>query len=296
MAVAPEPRSGAVSRVAAALEQIVFARIESDRMILPALPAVAAKCIALLRSKDFNLRDAATLIGRDPVLAAQVVKQSNNAAFATREPVKSVQDAVTRLGSQKLYSFLVGAAAHQVFESRDRRIANATMGLWEHSVAVALLTRQVVGITNSGDIETGYLAGLLHDVGKVVLAGLLLETERQAFTRAAAVWIDDSEWVAVVQLCHRKVGLALAKRWELPETVCKSIADAGDYDNGDRLSVANAVRFSNAVVKQLGIYVGDFDREDNEALVMIGRSLLGLEEDVVQRIAQGVRTQAQATS
>jgi len=74
--------------------------------------------------------------------------------------------------------------------------------------------------------------------------------------------------------------------------VCRSIKDCDEYDNSDRLSIANAVRFANAVAKQQGIYVGNVDADDIEALVMIGRSLLGLEPEVVTRLTDGLKNKA----
>jgi HD-like signal output (HDOD) protein len=105
-------------------------------------------------------------------------------------------------------------------------------------------------------------------------------------------WIGSNEFVAIIQRIHRQVGVALAKKWEMPEPVCRSIKDCDEYDNSDRLSVANAVRFANAVAKQQGLYVGQVDADDIDALVMIGRSLLGLEADVVARLTDGLKNKA----
>ena len=75
----------------------------------------------------------------------------------------------------------------------------------------------------------------------------------------------------------------------MAEPVYRSIKDCDEYDNSDRLSVANAVRFANAVTKQQGLYVGPVVADDIDALVMIGRSLLGLEADVLPRLTDGLK-------
>ena len=103
------------------------------------------------------------------------------------------------------------------------------------------------------------------------------------------LWITSAEWIAIIQRIHRPVGVALAKKWEMPDAVCRSIKDCEEYDNVDRLSTANAVRFSNAVAKQQGIYVGDVNPDDNDALVMIGQSLLGLDASVIARLSEGLK-------
>lgn len=288
----PSPAAPAAppGRLAAELEKIVTKRIAADQLVLPAIPAVALKCLNLIKDPDFSLKEAASIIERDPMLTAQILRLANSAAMATRDPAQSVLQAVTRMGIQKLRTFLVESSARKVFESRDPRIVEASRGVWEHSVAVAMLGRDVVAFSNSGSPDFGYLGGLLHDVGKPIVAAMLLEAEKAILgAKSSATWIGSGEWIGVVQRVHRQVGVALAEKWEMPEPVCRGIRDCQDYDNSDRLSIANAVRFANALAKQQGIYVGDVVTEDIDALVMIGRSLLGLDEETVSRLTTGLR-------
>lgn len=283
----PAPPNG---RLAAELEKIVTKRIASDHLVLPAMPPMAAKVLALTKEADFSLKEAASLIEKDPVLAAQLLKLASSAAMGARDPIKSVLQAVTRMGVTRLRVFMVEATTRKVFESRDPRIAEASKGLWEHSLAVAILARDVVAFSNSGDPEFGYLGGLLHDIGKPIVGTMLLEAEKAVLgSKSNALWISGAEWVGVIQRCHRAVGVALAEKWEMPDSVCRSIRDCEEYDNSDRLSPANAVRFANAIAKQQGIYVGEVAKDDIDALVMIGRSLLNIDEEVVQRLTAGIR-------
>jgi putative nucleotidyltransferase with HDIG domain len=291
-----QPAPGAAvpyARLAEQMEKIVINRISNDQLVLPPMPAVALKCLNLLKNPDFSLKEAATIIERDPILTAQILKMSNSAGMASREPVQSILQGVTRFGIQKLRTFLIEASARKVFESRDTRIAEAARGVWEHSLAVAMLARDVVAFSNSGSPEIGYLGGLLHDIGKPIVAAMLLEAEKAILgTKASMTWIGSAEWIGIIQRIHRQVGVALAKKWEMAEPVCRGIKDCDEYDNSDRLSIANAVRFANAVAKQQGVYVGPVDADDIDALVMIGRSLLGLEPDVVARLSDGLRNKA----
>jgi putative nucleotidyltransferase with HDIG domain len=213
--------------------------------------------------------------------------------MASRDPIQSVLQAVTRFGIQKLRTFLIESSARKIFESRDARIVEAARGVWEHSLAVAMLARDVVAFSNSGAPDFGYLGGLLHDIGKPIVAAMLLEAEKAILgAKASMTWIGSAEWIGIINRIHRQVGVALAKKWEMAEPVCRSIKDCDEYDNSDRLSIANAVRFANAVAKQQGLYVGTIDADDIDALVMIGRSLLGLEPEVVTRLTDGLKNKA----
>jgi putative nucleotidyltransferase with HDIG domain len=276
------------------LVAIVQKRIATNTLVLPSLPTIALKCLNLIRSPNFSLKDASTIVEKDPLLAAQVMRAANSAALATREPAKTILNALSRLGVDKLRTLLVEVSAHKVFESKDQRIAQACRGLWDHSLAVAALGRDIVALGGGGgEPDVAYLAGLLHDVGKPVVASLLLEAEKMAVggwtSTNSSSWIESSAWISVIQSTHRKVGVALAEKWELPEAVVKGIRDCGDYDAADRPCAANTVRFANAIAKREGLYVGPVDHDDNNALIMVGTSLLGFEEDFLKRVCHGLK-------
>jgi HD-like signal output (HDOD) protein len=284
-------------RVAAQMQKIVTTRIEQDKLTMPVIPAVALKCINLLRKPDFSLREAASLIEQDPLLATRVIRVANSAALATREPAQTVQAAVTKMGSQKLRTALLEASAQKVFESKDRRIAETFRKMWQHSLAVGGLARDTVGMFNAAEADMGYLAGLLHDIGKPIVAVMLLEAEKTIHDqRPSASWIGSESWLAVVQSIHRKVGQMFAEKWGLPPAVQSGIRDCADYDNGDRLSIGNAVRFANALAKKYEMYVGSFDVEDVEALIMIGRSLLNIEEPIMMKLVETTKAYLEANA
>jgi putative nucleotidyltransferase with HDIG domain len=274
------------SKLAAQLEAIIAAKIASDKLVLPSMPAVAAKCLALLRNPAFSFKEASHLVEMDPAMTVQLLRLGNSAAFVARDPAKTVLQVVTRVGVDRLRGFLVESSARKVFQSTDPRIAQANAAVWDHSIAVAVLARDVMAFSTGGDPEYGYMGGLLHDIGKPVVASMLLDAERAVLAaRAHAQWITSDEWIGVIRGSHRKVGLALSEKWDLPDPVKRCLKDCEEYDNTDRLSAANVVRFANALAKKCGFQLGPVDQEDNDALVMIGRSLLNLDDELVNRLA-----------
>jgi HD-like signal output (HDOD) protein len=93
---------------------IVQKRIATNTLVLPSLPTIALKCLSLIRSPNFSLKDASTIVEKDPLLAAQVMRAANSAAMATREPAKTILNALSRLGVDKLRTLLVEVSAHKV--------------------------------------------------------------------------------------------------------------------------------------------------------------------------------------
>jgi putative nucleotidyltransferase with HDIG domain len=277
-----------VSEFGDVLKAIVLRRIESDSLTLPAMPVAAVKCTTLLRNPNVSGRQIAAVLETDPILVAQVLKLANSAAYGGMPRTQTIEQAVSRVGLARLRALLIEASAHRLFESRDKAIAEASRVVWEHSVGVGLLSRDVAAMVLPRDTETCYLAGLLHDVGKPVVAAMLLEAERKVAVGRKATWIGDGEWAETVNQYHRMVGVALAEKWNLAEALTKCIRDCSEYDPGDRLSAPNIVRFSNAVAKVNGMALGAVDEDEVQPIVMIGTSMLGIDEDVVGRVTKGL--------
>jgi putative nucleotidyltransferase with HDIG domain len=234
------------------------------------------------------MKEVATLLEKDPVMAARALRLATSAAFGGGKKI-TLQEALARIGTKALKSLLVEASAQKLFISRNPQINDQLKVLWEHSVAVGILARDVLALIGQGDSESAYLAGLLHDVGKPVVATVLLELERQLTEVYQKGWIDSGEWLTVVKNVHRPVGVALAEKWQLPTPLAVCIKAAGEYDKGERHSLANAVCFSNALAKKSGIYAGEIDAEDNDAIIMIGRSVIGISDDILRTLTKGLR-------
>jgi putative nucleotidyltransferase with HDIG domain len=277
-------------RLGEQLLQTVLRRLEEDRLVLPPLSKIATKALDLVKTET-NPSKVTELLEVEPVLALRVIRVGGSLRGS---PMPTIQGAVTALGPRTLRSTIVEACVTGVPESRDRSIADATKLLWQHCVAVAMLARDLGTMLGVGDPEEAYLAGLLHDVGKLALAILLLEAEKQAMARLSArTWLNAEQWVEVLQRFHRPAGVALAKKWMLPPPIISVIEDGTDYDSGERNSVANVVRFSNALAKQQDVYLGVYDADDADAMVMIGRSLLGIEDDTLMRLVNGIAEKSQ---
>lgn len=273
------------------LRDIVLKRVEKDNLVIPSMPEVATRCLELLRSEDVDLRLVAKLIERDPVLATRLLRQANSAAGGG-DGTLNIQQATTRVGSRAVRTLILDASAQQLFRSRDPRIAGTARQLWEHSLAVALLSRDLAAIQGGLDAEAAYLAGLVHDVGKPVAAAILLEAERASDKTRFTLTADS--WLAVVQGVHRTIGLALVEKWRLPDSVAQAIRESSEYDVTNRQSLGNIVCFANGVAKLQGIYPGAVDKEDAQSLLMVGRSLLGLDDEVISRLSTGLRARVEA--
>ncbi|OFX26321.1 MAG: histidine kinase [Anaeromyxobacter sp. RBG_16_69_14] len=278
-------------KLATELKSILLKRIQSDQLVVPTIPSVVQKVQEALREGDQTVaKRAAEILEQDAFLAARALRAalgSTKASSGQKQPTLS--DAVTKLGPRGVKGLLIEATAQKVFVSRDGEIANALRRTWEHSVAVGTLARDVLALSGHADSDAAYLAGLLHDIGKPVVASVLLEAERQTTELYNRPWIPCAEWVEVIAKTHRAVGVALAEKWQLPEGVVKCLQENLDYDNADRTSIVNAVVFANALAKKTGVYVGTVDADDIDAIVMIGRSLIGVNDEILRTLTKGLK-------
>ena len=119
------PAPAATERISLELKKIALHRIAEDNLVLPSTPAVAARCLGMLREPGLNMKVLANTIERDPMLAAQVTRLANSAAYGAGLTSWGLAQSVMRLGQQRIKLLLVEACARQVFDSRDRRITEA---------------------------------------------------------------------------------------------------------------------------------------------------------------------------
>jgi len=205
-------------RLGSELERIVLERIANNRLVLPAMPSVPQRCLDILRDPDFNVRKLVKELEAEPVLALLIVRAANSASYGRGNASQALDQAVVRIGARQLKTLITEYAVNELFDSSNRQLKDANRKVWEHSVAVALLARDIAALVGNVEPDTCYLAGLLHDIGKPVLGAMMLEIDRK-LGRATPGWIDVSAWTQIIEGSHRKVGVAVAAEWKLPDAI-----------------------------------------------------------------------------
>ena len=255
---------------------------------MPILPKTAQEVQQLLDDPKIDLGRIGKLCERDPLLVCHVLKTANSALHRRSGKMESLQKALNHLGMRNMKNLLLTAISRQVFVSHEPRINASMQAMVEHCQAVALLARNVAGISGCRDSEPAYIAGLLHDTGKLVVAAYLLEFERSLPTREAMDWIDHDTWMNICHDLNKTVGPAFISGWSLPILICKVITENEDYDASDRISPVNSVLFANAIAKREGLYEAYADHDAVSSMVMIGKSLLGLDDAVISGLTREI--------
>jgi putative nucleotidyltransferase with HDIG domain len=202
--------------------QMLRQLLSSDRLallvgevgMLPSAPTAFQEILACLQNPAASLTDAAQIIGRDVAMTANIMKLVNSAFFGSRRPITTIDRAVAYLGMDTLGALVLG---HGVFQSG---VATGIGGfsleqLWQHTEQTATAARAIALSENLSvaRADEAFLAGVLHDVGKVVFA-----------TKAAGLPNDTMDVVAQMEAHHAEVGAYLLGLWGFPNSIVEAVA------------------------------------------------------------------------
>lgn len=191
---------------------------ESD-LNLPSLPEVALKIRNALANEDVSVAEIARLIGSDPALAARIVRIANSALFYRgSRPITSVSAAVSQLGHRMVRNVALSYAAQQVFIGYgSESVRTFLASIWQHSVHTATLAHMLARVRTRLNPDDAFLAGLLHEVGKLYILLRVKDKIEQLSSEAAFQAIVD-EW-------HPRLGRAVIQSWMLPTDLAVAVGE-----------------------------------------------------------------------
>jgi putative nucleotidyltransferase with HDIG domain len=191
-------------------------RVERGTVDLPLLPGVAMEVTDVANQENADARAIAELLRKDQALAAHVLRVVSSPVYSGRTQIVSLQQAVARLGVQKIREISL-AIAFRVGVFKLKGFEAEITSLFQHSVSAAMFAQEVARATRR-NVEDAFMCGLLHDVGRpVILQALVAILNEQRLTVPAAAV------VAATGELHVDVGASLAESWHLPEAVEMSI-------------------------------------------------------------------------
>lgn len=208
------------------LEQSLIQKIETGEIELPLLPQAASQVMALASEPAADAAKLSALIHQDQALAAHVLRIANSPAYMPRSPVVSLQHAVAMLGitllSEIAFTASLKSGAFKVPGHEDE-----VKRLWRHSLASGAFAKEVARLRRV-NVESAYLCGLLHEIGKPVV----LQTAT-ALAQAQRIAIEKSILHGWIDGYHSRVGTLIAEKWGLPKQVATAIQYYDDYDHAD---------------------------------------------------------------
>lgn len=201
------------------LPQCIIAAIESTPV--PPLPQILLRLLEAVEDDAVSTAALSELIGRDPVLAARTIAAANSAAFRRGNEIIRIEDCVKVLGTRIVRTMATCLAVQHSFDPRSADLRADVRGFWRHSLLVAETARALAVECRAVRSDEAYLAGLLHDLGELLLvsvpeyAGLLAIAPDEATLR-------ELEYKAL-GADHAAAGAWLADQWKLQSLLADAI-------------------------------------------------------------------------
>ncbi|HVP21225.1 MAG TPA: HDOD domain-containing protein [Anaerolineaceae bacterium] len=226
---------------------------------LTPMPTSATRVIKALEEPYVGATTISELIGLDQALAANVLQMANSVLFGYSGNCSSLNQAVVRLGFQCVKMIVLGAAS---FSTLNKSLAgyNFKHGeLWNHSVSTGMAAQWLSRTLRVENPEEAYVAGLLHDIGKVLLDQYVVLDQKLIIEKMQKDKKGLWEVEAIVYgVDHAGIGAMMAKKWNFPENLVEAIryhhAPALTYEKGEMASLINV---ANSFVVRLDIGVAD---------------------------------------
>lgn len=232
-AVTEDPELSARDRMRALVRRV------AESCDLPTLPAVAARALTLARSPNAKANDLAKLVLTDGPLAARVLKISRSVLYARRYPPSSLKDAIVTVGFGALRKILIAASARSAYRADDA----VAQRLWEHALATALAADELAvaaGRPRGGD---AFIAGLLHDIGKLVFHLSDPDGYRTVMGQ------DEAAEEALFGVSHAAVGACLAEQWGLDTEIGEAILL---HHSGDSAPLVVRLATADRIAHEIG--------------------------------------------
>jgi putative nucleotidyltransferase with HDIG domain len=185
---------------------------------VPAMPASASEVARRLADPDPDMNAVIRAIEHDPVLTSNILRLANTAYFGGPRTIGSVKEAVMRLGTQWVFHMAVTAVALPMMHNDLKGYVLPAGTLLDHSMATALATRRLADWIKIPCSNYAFTAGLLHDLGKIVL-GTFVEVDtapilRLAFDQGLSFEAAERE---ILGIDHAEVGAVLLESWNVPQ-------------------------------------------------------------------------------
>ena len=249
----------------------IIKRFYSGKIVLPVFPSIVKEVEELLAGKDPSVEDLAKIVEKDLVISGKLITIANSSLYKGLDDVNSLNGALVRLGLKHTLGVCSALATRNLFDSKNEALKIEMDKLWVHSFAVATLARRLAEEKGLENLETIFLMGLVHDIGKMLLMKVYVDMYPD-------VCISDENLQRTIHEIHTTFGGVLLKKMHFSKQIIK-IAEIHHWDqfedntNNELLVVSLA----HSLTRELGL--GFFEKKDKNNIPEFEEGDLALETD-----------------
>jgi putative nucleotidyltransferase with HDIG domain len=188
------------------------------------IPQVALKILRLIDEEEYEIKALTEEVRKDQVISARTLKLCNSAVFAGTNKIESLDHALVYLGLKLLVKLVVSAAVADYFSHSGLGYSLCKGGLYHHAVGTAIIAEKLADVTGTVSPGLAYTAGLLHDIGKVVLDQYITLAYPLFYRELFEEGNNFSEAEkTILGIDHTQVGGCLARKWSFPASLINSV-------------------------------------------------------------------------
>ena len=266
---------------------LILQDVVKDVDKLVSFPTVANELISLADDDDAGVPEISATIQNDPALAASLLKLANSAWYMSREPADSIDAAVVRIGLGDISRIALNICMQESFKNIPENIFSIS-DYFNHSLRCAFACQEIAEHCGITQIGTMYTAGLLHDIGQLILLNLHPEESMQALTMN--VDFNDGQYLYLAEnkvfgIDHTQIGYELAKKWNFPS----SLQDCIRYHHLPEQATENQLEVSCVHIANSIAMLNEFestDLEDASEINSVALEKCNLDESKIITIAE----------
>lgn len=213
-----------------------YANLNNTRMDIPSLPAGMAGIVAMANADSASAEDVAHAVMLDPALSSKVLRMANSAFYGRLARTETVTEAVVTLGFNAVRTIALAASVVDHMMPEESIPGLNWRAFWQHCVATGAASELISRCYKGGKkgTETGFVAGLLHDVGKLVIArnSPAAYSEVVHYARQRGLSMVEAERV-VLGTDHGEVGAMLAGNWRIPASIGEPMGNHHDLPDSE---------------------------------------------------------------
>ena len=266
--------------------------IEQFMETIQPVPQVALKILRLTNEEEYDIKALAAEIRKDQVISAKILKLCNSAMFAGTNKIESLDHALVYIGMQILVKLVISASVDHYFGRAGSGYSLCKGGLFHHAIGTAIISEKLADLTGCVNPGLAYTAGLLHDIGKVVLDQYVTSVYPLFYRKLNDEGCSSSSTEKVILgIDHTEIGSDLARRWTLPESLIDVIRHHHRPEDATRhVELAHTVYLADLLMSRFNAGL-ELERLDTKSLssrlTAIGLSVEQFPE-VVDLIPAGV--------
>ena len=236
------------------LLEMIEQRISSGAITLPPMDDTALRLQALANREDFEIGTIVELIESDQALAVEVLRVANSTLYGGLTEVATTRAAIIRIGLHEVVRLAIMASEKSRYRMEDQQLHAYMEPLWKHAAGVAWASRWLATRLGYSEQENqAFLAGLLHDIGKLLIFCAIDDIKRRGELQGT---LTDAVLTELLDAQHSAMGFELVASWNLPSVYSEVIRD----HHAQTVDPANAllllVRLADRACVRLGVGVG----------------------------------------